>query len=84
MATLYDASLDQFLPHGWPRDFGISAADVTTVQSQFSNAGDWLGHYLGQWRQTRLAVGAALPRLPAGPPCEPISGRSLRYGMAKA
>ncbi len=56
VATLYDASLDQFLPHEWHRAFGIFANDRTTAQSHFSNAEVGLNHYLGRWHQVRLAV----------------------------
>ncbi len=37
VATLYDASLDQFLPHRWPRRFNIFYRDASTVYPRFAN-----------------------------------------------
>ncbi|MEO7599610.1 MAG: alpha-2-macroglobulin family protein [Opitutus sp.] len=38
VATLYDASLDQFLPHDWPHAFGVFRAEWSQTNSEFQNA----------------------------------------------
>ncbi|MGQ9589017.1 MAG: alpha-2-macroglobulin family protein [Planctomycetota bacterium] len=37
VAALYDASLDAYLPHAWPRAFGVFRADASNPSSQFEN-----------------------------------------------
>lgn len=37
VATLYDASLDQFVAHTWPRDFGVLRTESTSVMLWSSN-----------------------------------------------
>lgn len=38
VATLYDASLDQYLPHDWMQKFGVFRSEVPRVTSSFQNA----------------------------------------------
>jgi len=37
VATMYDASLDAYLPHSWPSGFGVFRQDSSAIQSQFEN-----------------------------------------------
>ncbi len=37
VATMYDASLDAYLPHYWPGGFNVFRHDYTSVQSMFEN-----------------------------------------------
>jgi hypothetical protein len=37
IATLYDASLDQYLPHNWPQSFGVFRQEFSRVNTQFQN-----------------------------------------------
>jgi len=38
VATLYDASLDQFLPHNWPQGFNVFRRESNRVNAAFQNA----------------------------------------------
>jgi uncharacterized protein YfaS (alpha-2-macroglobulin family) len=37
VATLYDASLDQFEPHDWPREFGVFRQETGRTLTQYQN-----------------------------------------------
>ncbi|MCC7375785.1 MAG: hypothetical protein IT581_14100 [Verrucomicrobiales bacterium] len=54
VATLYDASLDAFLPTSWPTAFDCFPSDFSTAQSSFSNDSRDLSYFLGKlalsWR----------------------------------
>ncbi|MCY2989013.1 MAG: MG2 domain-containing protein [Planctomycetota bacterium] len=50
VATLYDASLDAYLPHHWPGSFGVFRQDYSRLQSQFENQLQHFQHLRGQWR----------------------------------
>ena len=49
VAALYDASLDQFAPHSWIRDFGIFRQEFNRVSSQFQNTRIDFNQVLGNW-----------------------------------
>ncbi len=49
VATLYDASLDAYLPHNWPSSFGVFRTDYSQVYSQFENDLKTLQHLQGGW-----------------------------------
>ena len=49
VATLYDASLDAYLPHHWPGNFGVFRQDHSRLQSQFENQLQHFQHLRGQW-----------------------------------
>jgi hypothetical protein len=49
VATLYDASLDAFLPHQWIRRFDFFRQDYSRRRSLFGNGNLPLQHLHGQW-----------------------------------
>ncbi|MFO0969643.1 MAG: alpha-2-macroglobulin family protein, partial [Gemmataceae bacterium] len=49
VATLYDESLDAYLPHRWMKGFGVFRHDHSRVSSQFQNQALSLQHMLGFW-----------------------------------
>ena len=49
-ATLYDASLDQYLPHSWPGMFGIFRHDSDNMQPLFVNDRASLQQFINNWR----------------------------------
>jgi hypothetical protein len=49
VATLYDASLDAFLPHQWNRRFDFFRQDYSRRRSVFGNESLALQHLHGQW-----------------------------------
>lgn len=50
VAGLYDASLDQFLPHGWPQRFSVFRQDWSSAQNQFVNSTRLFERLLGRWQ----------------------------------
>jgi hypothetical protein len=48
VATLYDASLDQFLAFNWPDRFNCFPQFFSTARTSFSNAGRWFEHVHGR------------------------------------
>lgn len=66
VATLYDASLDQFQKHAWPSGFGFFRTDYSPRRSQFENVGHTLYHAEGQWpRQFQNVPALAYRTFPA-------------------
>ena len=56
VATLYDASLDQFQPHSWPQGFGVFRHEYNQVSTEFQNAKVDFRHIDGGWhRESRNA-----------------------------
>ncbi len=49
VATLYDASLDQFQPHQWPERFNVFRFERTTLRSDFTNKVLNLERLRGTW-----------------------------------
>lgn len=49
VATLYDASLDQFAPHDWPRAFEVFREERERIETAFQNAKQRFEHLLGSW-----------------------------------
>lgn len=50
VATLYDASLDQFAPHDWPHAFEVFRQESGRTQTLFQNATRRFDYLLGGWR----------------------------------
>jgi hypothetical protein len=50
VATLYDASLDAFLPHDWNRRFDVFPHHYTWRQPQFANLTLYFQHLHGRWQ----------------------------------
>lgn len=55
-ATLYDASLDEFIRHAWPNRIGTFYRDQSTVRFTFSNEASELRPFHHDWRLEPLAV----------------------------
>ena len=56
VATMYDASLDAYLPHNWMHKFNVFRQDYSNMGMQFENAAKGLSHIRGNWNggyQTR-------------------------------
>lgn len=49
VASLYDASLDQYLPHNWMMAFNVFRREVDRVNSQFENSALGFQHIFGYW-----------------------------------
>jgi uncharacterized protein YfaS (alpha-2-macroglobulin family) len=49
VATLYDQSLDAYLPHPWPRQFNVFRQDFATMQVHFENMLKQFQHLHGNW-----------------------------------
>lgn len=65
VATLYDASLDAYLPHNWMKKFNVFRQDHSNLQSQFDNQARWLHQIRGQWNGGYQHVDARYRALPA-------------------
>jgi hypothetical protein len=50
VASLYDASLDQFLRHEWLRRFSFFRQDHSTARPRFQNGGRWFNPVFESWR----------------------------------
>src|SRR5919197_6490185 len=64
-ATLYDASLDAYLPHHWLTKFNVFRQDHSNLQSQFENGARQLQHFRGQWNGGYQHVDARYRTFPA-------------------
>jgi hypothetical protein len=51
VATLYDASLDQYRPHNWPGAFGVFRWEYNRSHAEFQNARTDFRHVDGHWQQ---------------------------------
>ncbi|MCU0857101.1 MAG: MG2 domain-containing protein [Pontiellaceae bacterium] len=49
VAGLYDASLDQYLPHNWMQQFSVFRREVQRVSPQFENSALRFQHIFGGW-----------------------------------
>ncbi len=56
VATLYDQSLDAFLPHQWPNGFGVFREDSSNLHSQFENSLLTFRHISGRWQVDAKSV----------------------------
>jgi len=64
-ATLYDASLDAYLPHHWLTKFNVFRQDHTNLQSQLENGARALQHFRGRWNGGYQHVDARYRAFPA-------------------
>lgn len=88
LATMYDASLDAFLPHTWPDFFRVFYRDQNRTQLQFCNRMGWLHEMYGHWNRAwqddqiiyrHFADGIGDPWI-----CSPIRSRGRRSGNMAA
>lgn len=49
VATLYDASLDQYSGHGWPQSIGMFRSDYSFASSDFSNTAEYFDVFNETW-----------------------------------
>jgi hypothetical protein len=76
VATLYDASLDQYKPHQWLQAFNVFRRENGYVSAQFENSAAGFEHILGGWKQeSRPAEALTYRHYPAD-----ISQNLWRYG----
>lgn len=64
VATLYDQSLDQFLPLHWQQRFPVFYRDHTTANSRFENATEHFRWLRGQWTRSMLPVDLSYREFP--------------------
>lgn len=65
VATLYDASLDQFAPHHWMNQFGIFRYDYSQRGGSFANAMKGFQHLRGAWNRGYESVDLRYRQFPA-------------------
>src|SRR5207248_3562614 len=65
VATLYDASLDQFLPHHWQQRFNVFRQDYSTASASFENSPKQFQWLRGQWNQNYVTVDVRYREFPA-------------------
>lgn len=87
VAAMYDASLDAFLPHGWPDGFGVFYADNSRRYSEFQNT--WIPGFrpVVQWRvayeSDRPIWRRFLPQLDATPGSFGYARNGVRRKLAQ-
>lgn len=76
VAAMYDASLDAFLPHGWPGGFGDFYHDYSRRYSQFHNA--WNPHFqtVANWQHPFAGAPPRWRRFP-----DLLQGPGRGYGV---
>ncbi len=65
VATMYDASLDAYLPHNWMHKFNVFRQDYSNMGMQFENAAKGLYHFRGNWNGGQQSVDIRYRSLPA-------------------
>jgi hypothetical protein len=63
-ASLYDASLDQFLRHEWLSGFGVFRSDASLLTARFDNVQLDLQWLSGQWREDVTGVQVSYRQFP--------------------
>jgi hypothetical protein len=66
VATLYDASLDAFAPHGWPGGIGGFRTSIDLRNPSFRVGPAGLAHVLGWWVRDRRSGSLVYRSLPIG------------------
>ncbi len=65
VATLYDASLDAYLPHRWLQTLGVFRQDQTNLYSRFENQEKYFNQLFGSFRSNYQSVEIRYRSLPA-------------------
>ena len=65
VATLYDESLDAYLPHSWPSGFGVFRQDYSQMNMSFENMAKYLNQVQGGWPLDQKAVEIRYRALPS-------------------
>ncbi|OGV70237.1 MAG: hypothetical protein A2283_05105 [Lentisphaerae bacterium RIFOXYA12_FULL_48_11] len=64
VATLYDQSLDAFMPHYWMQRFSFFYRDYSSMHSDFCNVMKPLNHLKGSWTHGHVHVDVTYRRFP--------------------
>jgi hypothetical protein len=80
VATLYDQSLDAYLPHPWMKAFSVFRQDQSNLQSQFENTALYLQQMLGNWPMDYQAVAITYRHFP-NDIVAPFYGMAMFGGM---
>jgi hypothetical protein len=64
VATLYDASLDQYKPHNWMQSFNVFRREYDRVSPRFVNGVEGFRHLLGGWSQESRSAELSYRRYP--------------------
>ncbi|MGO9111356.1 MAG: alpha-2-macroglobulin family protein [Thermoguttaceae bacterium] len=65
VATLYDQSLDAYLPHNWQSGFGVFRQDWSRMNQQFENMAKYLSQIPGGWPLDQRVAQITYRRLPS-------------------
>ena len=65
VATLYDQSLDAYLPHDWQSGFGVFRQDWSRMNQQFENMAKYLNQLQGGWPYDQKNVQITYRSLPS-------------------
>ncbi len=65
VASLYDESLDQFLPHHWMHRFDAFRQDYPYLRSRFESYGQQLQHLTGNWNRRSKGVEVSYRHYPS-------------------
>ncbi len=84
VATLYDASLDQFAALNWPEGFGVFRQESSDVSVFFANDARRFLAFRNDWRVPQERVELSYRDLPPDVRAGFLRGRmAMRYGMAR-
>ncbi|WP_146532575.1 alpha-2-macroglobulin family protein [Rubripirellula reticaptiva] len=83
VATLYDASLDAFLPHQWLDRFNVFRREYTQVSPSFANTPKYLQAIFNGWRVDHQDESLVYPRLPDQLARPMFGGRFARGQMMR-
>ncbi len=91
VATLYDQSLDAFLPHQWQRRFNVFRGEQGKLSFTFENESESLEHLRGQWTPLQNVPAMEYRHFPdelsssgSPVPAPSMAFESSRRGRAKA
>jgi len=84
VATLYDASLDVFLPHTWMSGFGVFRQDQSTLTKGFENRSAALAIFRHNWLLDQRHVRWDYPRLPSRSMPFQRRGRAMNRSLSGA
>ncbi|MCX7009037.1 MAG: MG2 domain-containing protein, partial [Kiritimatiellaeota bacterium] len=79
VAALYDASLDQFSPHDWPKMFDVFRHERDRVNAEFQNVEQGFNHIFGYYEPASRQVEWTYRAFP-----QDIIGHFMHYGRNRA
>jgi hypothetical protein len=81
VATLYDESLDAYLPHSWPGSFGVFRQDFSQLNFSFENMARYFNQLQGGWPMDQKPVEIRYRALPSSITVD-LWGYGYFYGRA--